>query len=284
MPKDRILRGLYFAGRVTDIAEWFADNSGDAKTIFHPFGGVGRYASAVSNPGVTVDNWDVQLLCKAIIDGVFNKQTLETNVTTPMGLKGYQFENRYYKNIDDHSAGFMDWVGVHGTLADKFAMITASCSMTEMGRLDNWKATFEDFWSKFQINRDRLRPYLNMPGTLNVIEGDVFDEDLETRSYDLMILDPPIAPDTYFHNAVYTHMNKNIGGVVTIPQWTLPTFYGRVRRLLSMDVKVILAKYQTNAIPPLSEYRDILSEYGTVVLETKFSRKKYNEWTFKVVR
>ena len=277
-----MLKGVFFAGKITDAAEWMNDNKGDVKTIFNPFGGIGRYASAVAEEGITVDNWDVQILCTAAIDGIFNQKEFLTNVDSPNGKKGYQFETRYFARIDDQSAGFMDWVGEHGTLADKFAMMTAACSQTEMGRLTVWNSTFDKFWKKFVHNRIVLSEFVNQPGTLNITEGDVFEEDLESMSYDLMILDPPTAPDIYWHNKSYTHMNINLGGVIDIPRWTLPLFYGRVRRLLSMDVGVILAKYQTGIRPSLEEYRSILEEYGTIVAEQEWTKRGHNQWMFKV--
>lgn len=280
MPKDRILKGIFFAGRITDVAEWFADNVDDAKSIINVFGGVGRYATAVSGDGVRVDGWDTQVLYRLAVEGIFTQVDLLTNVDMPRALKGYSYENRYFRDIDNQSAGFMDWVGTHGTLSDKYAMATAACSMTWQGRLGQWNADFPTFWKKFLKNRKTLQQYVNMPGEMYGYEGDVFEEDLESMSYDLMILDPPVAEDTYSRNPVYDHLNRNIGGRCRMVRWDIPTFYARVRRLLAMDVPTILVKYEGGINPSLEDFTRMLKDFGTITEEVVFERRRHNDYGF----
>lgn len=285
MPHDRIIKGFFFGGNIVDIAEWAADRVGDAKTICNPFGGIGRYASALCHDNTVVDSWDPQILCKLIIDGVYSQETVQTNIDRPRGTKGYMYETRFYKSVPDDCAGLIDWICQNGTMADKFAIGTALPRMTFKGQQGFWSNdnNLTDLWLAFEKHRNMLQNYTSMPGIFTATEGDFFEEDLESMKYDLLMLDPPIikgSRDIYSGNVQYRHLNILLGGEKELSRWNVATFYGRIRRILSMNVSKFIIKYQTGMNPSLDVFRDILEEYGTITEETVWERKPRTDYTF----
>jgi hypothetical protein len=157
--------------------------------------------------------------------------------------------------------------------------------MTYKGQQGYWAddTDLADLWTAFEEHRNLLRNYTSMPGTFTATDDDFFKEDLESMEYDLLMLDPPIikgSRDIYSGNGQYRHLNILLGGEKELSRWNVATFYGRVRRILNMNVSRFIIKYQTGMNPSLNVFRDILEEYGKITEEAVWEKKLRTDYTF----
>jgi hypothetical protein len=266
-----------FIGASTQEAtQWVAQSVGDARTICVPFAGSGRDIFSMAGPDRLIESWDTQFYSRAVVEGVFAAKEMKTNVDAIRYRKGYMFETRSLKNIDERSAGFIDWVADEGTMFDKAAMSSAIVRCTLMGRMTQWYANVEQLYARFLRARENNLPFLNAPGEFIHHEGSVLDykfEDIEP--FDLMQVDPPkvvVGGDVYSSN--FDVLNKAMHGAVeTLPKWTSKVSLANFRQLMNIPTKRILFMYVSGVKPTYEEVRRMLLEYGEPIEEKSFTHR-----------
>lgn len=277
MPRDRLLTGVGFAGGVTDVCFWLADNvPWEAERILNCFGGVGRYNSILSEEHRIIDSWDTQIMGPYLNDGVFMSTELKRNVLEPKGTRGYAYEERIFDNLDDKSAGLIDYIAENGSSAEKAALAMSFSSLTQMGRLGYWQATPAKLWHKWQDTIHKLEAYLDMPGTIRMHYGDMFSDEL--GDYDVVFYDPPVlkgGKDTYSSNTIYSKIDKLIGGKGRQPVWDIPHFFANLRFVLDLPIKLKIVKYTGGMNPSSETFKNVLEEYGQIVQEDVLSNAQH---------
>jgi hypothetical protein len=279
-----------FIGASTkEATAWVAAHVGDAKSIFVPFAGTGKDVMSMSGPDRVIESWDTQYYSRAIIEGVFAASEPKSNVDKLHYRKGFMFETRAIKNIDERCAGFIDWVVEEGTLFDHAALGSAIVRCTLMGRMTQWYANMEQLFSRFQRARDYNLTWVGKPGTFVHHEGSVFDSiaaDELQPSYDLMQVDPPkvvVGKDVYSAN--FDVLNKTFKGAVTqLPPWSTRDSMGRFRELMRVDAKRILFMYLTGVKPTYEEVKAMLLEHGELEAEEAFTHRGRTDYALIIRR
>lgn len=291
MPVDRIFRAGFMGASVVDSSRWFGEWAERLKiqSICMPFMGAGRHISACCRERVHMDLWDTQKFGLAVIDGIFNADKIETALDEkPRFKKGYTFNERWLPDMDDLSAGFIDWVGENGTLADRAALYPAISSNTYRGRLDQWTGNIDKLWAKYQKNLQSYEPWLRMPGIWNMYEGNFYDyEDVwGVRPYDLLLIDPPkIVGNTDIYSARYGPLNRSIGGTVEMDKWSWRDYVGRMRRMFDgVEWKYLFFLYTSDVRPDWQTIRRLIEEYGEILAEENWVHRARFDHTVIVRR
>jgi hypothetical protein len=277
-------RAGFIGASTAQATAWVASQVGDAKKICVPYAGSGRDISSMSGEGRTIESWDTQYYSRAIVEGVFAAERLETSVDKIRYRKGYMFETRAIKNIDERSAGFIDWVAKNGTALDKASLGSAIIRSTLMGRMTQWYANVEKLYARFLRAREYNADWVNRPGTFIHHEAS-FHEEPAKGSYDLMQVDPPkvvIGSDVYSHN--FSSLNNALGGSVELPKWKAPDVLPRFRDLLKVDTEQILFLYTSGVKPSVEQVRNLLEQFGTIETEEVFSHRGRSDYGFIVRR
>jgi hypothetical protein len=278
----------FMGAALPESAEWAAEQTQSAKYICVPFAGSCTDIAAMARDDTVIESWDTQLISRAVIDGVFKADEIKSNLADngkPRYRKGYMYESRGLKRIDDHCAGFIDWVGAHGTLADKAALFSAAVRCTEMGRMTHWDSDINRFWAKFQKQLEYLSGFTKMPGEYIHHEASVFDEYPDpTRGYghnkyDIVQIDPPKIVDVGgdIYSGYYKHINIALGGKCELPRWSWRDTVGYLRQIFSIDAERLLFMYVSDVRPTMDELRKVVSEYGEVEVDERFlHRNRYD--------
>lgn len=268
----------FVGATTTEAVSWVAERARGAERICVPFAGSGREIEAVAAPGVTIESWDTQLLSRAVVEGVFSTDKLKTAMgDKPRYKKGHMYQTRGFANIDERCAGFIDYVGSHGTLADKAAIASAAARSTMMGRMDQWDSDINKLWTKFLKAREYLAQFTNLPGTFTHHEANVYDL-VPEGPYDAVLIDPPkvvIGSDIYSAN--FSDLNTALGGKCELPKWSWRDTTGRMRRIFEIDTRLLIFMYVSDVRPTMDDMRKVISEYGTIVEEERFlHRSRYD--------
>lgn len=263
-----------FIGASTPAAtSWVASQVQDAKKICVPYAGSCRDISSMVGPDRTIESWDTQYYSKAIIDGVFSAGTVETNVDKIRYRKGYMYETRAIKNIDERCAGFIDWVAKYGTDLDKASLGSAVIRSTLMGRVTQWYANMERFWTRFLKARDYNAQWINQPGEFIHHEAS-FHDSLPSGSYDLMQVDPPkvvVGSDVYSAN--FSKLNTALGGSIELPRWKAGDALPKFQDLTKVDTERIVFLYTSKVKPTVEQVRTLLETFGTIETEQEFAHR-----------
>lgn len=248
-----------------DNVLWAAKHTKGAKTICVPFTGSCRTIAAMARHDTTIESWDTQIISRAIIDGVFKAKKSESNLTDkPRYRKGHMYESRAFKGIDDASAGFIDWVGEHGTLYDKVAIFSAAVRSTLMGRMQDWNGDIDELWYKYNRSKKYLEQWLNMPGKFIHHEASFFDP-LTTKSYDAILIDPPkVVQTSDIYSRSFNDLNIALGGTIEIPTWGWRDVIGWLRMTFNVDAEKILLFYVSDVRPSLPQVKTLLAEFGEI--------------------
>jgi hypothetical protein len=242
----------------------------------------------MARPDTRIETWDTQVYSRAIIEGIFAAKTAESNVDRLRYRKGYMYETRSIRNIDERSAGFIDWVGKYGTPFDKACLGSAVIRCSLMGRLHQWHSNIEGLWKRFVRSREKMAQWINQPGEFVHHEGSFFAPDLfpGDRSYDLMQVDPPkivVGADVYSTN--FQHFNRALGGSETeLPKWNWRDSMGAFRRVLEVDAQRILFMYVSGVRPPYEEVIALLEETGKVEQVQEFPHRSRTDYGIVVKR
>jgi len=280
-----IYRSGFIGATTPEASEWIAAQVGDAKNICVPFTGTARDVASMCGEGRTIESWDTQFYSRAIVEGVLGAKVGETNVDAVHYRQGWMYTTRTLKNIDERSAGFIDWVADNGTLLDKASLGSAIVRCTLMGRMTQWYANIEMLWTRFQKARAYNIAWINRPGTFIHHEGSIFDE-LPVKSYDFMQVDPPkivVGGDVYSAN--FDVLNKALKGeVVDLPRWTSRDSIPYFRKIMSIDAERILFMYVSKVKPPIEEIERLLLEYGELVEKKEFTHRGRTDYALLLNR
>lgn len=274
----------FIGATLPNATAWVGTQALEAKKICVPYAGSCRDISSMIGPGKTIESWDTQYYSKAIVDGVFGAKSFESAVDKVRYRKGYMYETRAIKNIDERCAGFIDWVAKNGTDLDKASLASAVIRSTLIGRMTQWYANIEKFWMRFLKARDYNAQWVNQPGTFIHHEAS-FHDTPPTGSYDLMQVDPPkvvVGSDVYSVN--FSSLNKALGGSVELPRWKAADALPRFQDLLKVDVDKIVFLYTSKVKPTNEQVRSLLETFGTIVEEQDFPHRGRTDYGIVVKR
>jgi hypothetical protein len=281
-----LYRTGYVGGAVPEAIDWMVAHSEGAQNICVPFAGIGRSIIAMSRPDTIIESWDTMLYTECIMQGVFNADEIATNVDGLRYRKGWCYENRPFKNMDDRSAGFVDWVAQEGTLYDKACIGSAMVRCTLMARMMQWHANVEQLFTRFQKQFEYNKDWLHQPGKRIHHHGNFFDADLREAKYDLIEVDPPKVinySDIYslhfsgFNNALM--QNK-----ITLPKWSRRNSLRQFREVLKTPAPKIIFMYVSKVLPPLEDVRRVLAEAGEITEEADFFHNGRYDYGFVIER
>lgn len=290
MPEARIFRSGFSGASLPAATEWTVDHVGDATSILVPFAGSGRDIAAMAGEGRTIWSFDTQFYSRAIVEGIFAAKKPESNVDKIRYTKGWMFEHRM-KNMDERSAGFIDWVGKNGTMYDKAAMASAIVRSTLMGRMNQWYANVEKLYSRFMKNLESNAEWCNLPGKFVHVEGSFYDR-LETTGiggtpagFDLIQVDPPkVVVGSDIYSAYYNDMNRALGGHTDLPKWNWRDVMPRFRQLMDVPTDRVLFFYVSGVRPDWTEVERMLKTYGTVEDEAHFTHQGRTDYAIDLRR
>lgn len=268
-----IYRAGYVGGAVEDALDWMSAQTQGAQSICIPFTGIGRAMIAVQRNDTVIDSWDTMHYTRCIVDGVFNSTEAESIVDGIHYRKGWMYEHRTYKNIDDRCAGFIDWVCQEGTLFDKACMGSAMTRSTLMGRLTHWKSNVEQLEGRFQKQAEYNHDWLRQPGVRNHHEGNFFESDAFDKEYDVAVIDPPkIINYSDVYSLHFDHFNQCLtnGEAAKLPRWTRRNSIGYFRQLMELKTHKIVFMYVSKVFPTYDDVKKVLAQYGTIVEEAEF--------------
>lgn len=268
----------FMGAALAESAAWAAQQTAGAKRICVPFAGSCKDIAAMCRDDTIIESWDTQLISRAVIEGVFKADKIESNLDKPRFKKGVMFEKRGIRRIDDHSAGLLDYIGAHGTLADKAATFSAVVRCSLMGRMTHWDSDVNRFWKKIQDQLTYLSGFTNMPGEFIHHEASVFDEP-PTGTYDITQIDPPKIVDVGgdIYSSYYKALNEALGGKCELPRWTWRDTTGYLRQIFGIDTERLLFMYVSDVRPSMEELRKVITEYGEVEVDERFfHRNRYD--------
>jgi hypothetical protein len=290
-----IYRSGFTGGSVEESTEWMAAQAQGAKTICVPFAGIGRALVNMAGPETAIESWDTMHYARCIIQGVFAAKEAETNVDKIRYRKGYAFEHRPFKNMDDRSAGFIDWVATNGTLYDKACLGSAMVRCTLMARMMHWHANVEQLYTRFQKQFEYNKDWLNRPGEFVHHEGNFFDRHLAANDqgevqldqYDLLHVDPPKVIN---YSDVYSLHFKNFnaaltqGEVPTLPKWSRRNSLGHYRKVMEVKAPRVIFMYVSGVFPLYEDVKRVLGEYGTIEDEVQYSHQGRTDYGLLITR
>jgi len=268
-----LYRTGFTGGAVQESVDWMVSRSEGAKTILVPFAGIARSIVAMARPDTTIESFDTMSYAGYIINGVFRAKEIESNVDGLHYRKGYAFEHRPFKNMDDRSAGFIDWVAQEGTDFDKACLGSAICRSTLMARMMHWKSNVEGLYTRFQRQAEYNQSWLNQPGKFVHHTGNFFDSTVAPDfQYDLLEIDPPKVinySDTYSlrFQTFNDCMNQEHA---SLPKWTRRNSAGFFRQAMSVPAPKVIFMYVSGVYPPYDVVKKILVEFGEITEEQEF--------------
>lgn len=280
-----VYRSGFIGATTPEASEWVGEQVGDAKTICVPFTGTARDVASMAGEGRTIESWDTQFYSRSIVEGVFAASEGKTAIDGIHYRKGWMYETKALKYIDERSAGFIDYVADEGTMLDKASLASAIVRCTLMGRMTQWYANIEKLYARFERARESNMAWVNRPGTFIHHEGSIFDS-MPTGSYDFMQVDPPkivIGGDVYSAN--FDVLNKALKGtVVDLPRWTSRDSIPNFRKIMSIEAERILFMYVSKVKPPMEEIERLLLEYGDLIEKKEFTHRGRTDYALLLSR
>lgn len=274
-------RSGFIGASTSEATDWVKKvvDSVDAERICVPFAGSGRDVYSMAGEGRIIHSWDTQFYSRAIVEGVFAASSGETHVDKLHYRKGWMYETRALKYIDERCAGFIDWVADEGTMFDKASIASAIVRSTFMGRMTQWYANIEQLYKRFQKAREYNLQFVNAPGSFSHYEGSVYD-DIENMAcddmaYDLVQIDPPkvvVGGDVY--SSYFDVLNKALHGKVEkLPRWSSKMVIPSFRDLMKIPAKRVLFMYVSGVKPSNDEVQRMLLEYGDLEDSVEFAHQ-----------
>jgi hypothetical protein len=265
-----------FIGATTEAASaWVGERAGDTKDVLVPFAGSCRDIQSMAKDGRHIVSYDTQAYSRFIVDGVFAAASVASNVDKLHYRKGWVYETRPIKNIDERCAGFIDWVADEGTDFDKACLASAIVRCTLMGRMTQWYANAEQLWSRFEKARGYNTPFVGQPGSFTHHEASFYD-DIPKDHFDLVQVDPPkivIGGDVYSSN--FDFLNKALHGkVADLPKWNWRESKGLFEQLArEVDWDRMIFLYVSGVKPSYDEVKTMLKRYGEIEEEQSFDHR-----------
>lgn len=269
-----VYRAGFVGGAVPEALDWMEERTQDARSILVPFAGIGRSTIAMAKLNTTIKSFDTMHYPACIYRGVFSATKVETNVDKIRYTKGWCYENRGYKNIDDRCAGFIDWVAINGTDFDKACLGSAMVRSTLMGRMMNWHSNIEQLYAKFEKQREYNAEWTNQPGTLEHVEGNVFDSLPDDNEYDIIAIDPPKVLNYSDVYSLHFQVHHNIltqGQGAKLPKWNRRSMVPNMRKLFQeTKAPTVIFMYVSKVVPAYDDVKKLLSQFAEIEEEQKF--------------
>lgn len=265
-----IYRAGFTGGSVEESTDWMGEQKQGAKHICVPFAGIGRAMLVLGGPGTTIESWDTMHYARCIIEGVFSAKTVETNVDAIHYRKGWAYQHRPFKNIDDRCAGFIDWVAEEGTLYDKAALGSSIVRCTLMGRMMHWHANIEQLYRRFQKQLEYNQDWINQPTVFNHHEGDFYAdlEKLQDVEFDLVHIDPPKVvnySDVYSLHFAGFDKALTAGQGPKLPKWSRRNSIPQMRKIFEgVTANRFIFMYVSKVVPTFGDVKKVLEQYGEI--------------------
>ena len=291
-----MFRTGYVGGAVPEAIDWMVEKSEGAQSICVPFAGIGRSIVAMARPDTTIESWDTMHYARCLFDGVFKASEIETNVDGIHYRKGFAYENRPYKHLDDRCAGFIDWVAQEGTPFDKACLGSAMTRSTLMGRMMNWHSNVEQLYARYLRQKEYNKDWLSQPGTLVHHEGDFFAgyeevhstaEALGAWAYDLVEIDPPKVVN---YSDVYSLHFQRFNDCLTggkgpkLPKWNRRNAMGLYRKAMQVKAPRIIFMYTSRVLPRVEDVERMLALHGTIKEKQEFFHSGKTDYGFYLER
>jgi hypothetical protein len=263
-----------------EVAEWYAKHTEDirAKDILVPFFGFGRMGSGMCRDDTTVTGCDYLHLSACIVRGIFSHNGWVTRVDKPRFHKGKVVAGEFLKDIDIHSAGFIDWITENGSYLDQACIGMAIPGQTMRGWMSTWTGSFDKFYDKFEQLREDCKAYIPMPGNWVFHEADFFgliDRHKLDKHYDVLAIDPPrLVGSRDMYSRGWRKFNEALGGAVRIPPWTDKNYFVLLHKLMKVNSDYVLFTW-TKGAPETERVKALLLTYG--VLEDETHWQLYNK-------
>lgn len=288
MSLDTIFSAGNQAKAYVEVAEWYGRHTAemDAKDILVPFFGFGRMGSAMCQADTTVTGCDYLHQSSVIVEGVFEAKSPESHVDKPRFHKGRVVAGKFIKNIDIHSAGFIDWVVAYGSPLDIACIGMAIPGQTMHGWMSSWTGSFDKLYDKFEMLREHCTGYMPMPGKWTFHEADLFtliEKGKLGEHYDVIAVDPPrLSGGRDLYSRGWIKFNEALGGAVRIRPWTDTNYFQLLHKLLTVDSDYILFTW-TDGQPNTSDIRELVLSYGELEDEVRWElyRKVIHGWRIR---
>lgn len=273
-----VFRSGFVGATMPDATKWVESHVGDAKTICVPFAGTGRDIVSMVGIDRCIESWDTQYYSRCIVEGIFAAKQIETVVDKLHYRKGWMYETRSIKYIDERSAGFIDWVAQEGTLFDKACLGSAIVRCSLMGRMTQWYANIEQLWARFERAREANKAYIGLPGEFIHHHESFFDRHTLTERYDLMEVDPPkvvIGSDVYSAN--FNNLNKALAQTSDnepgpdLPRWSSRVVLDYFKQVMEVEAKRVIFLYVSKVKPTYEDVKKLLLTYAELEEEREFS-------------
>jgi hypothetical protein len=270
----QVYRAGFVGGAVEDALEWMSEKAQGATNICVPFAGIGRATIAMARPDTVIESWDTMHYPGCIYRGVFSASEIDSAVDKIRYTKGWAFENRGYKHLDDRCAGFMDWVAINGTDFDKACLGSAMIRSTLMGRLMHWHSNVEQLFGRFEKQREYNADWLNQPGRLIHHEANFFDALPLDKDYDLIEVDPPKVvnySDVYsLHFKVHQQVLTQ-GQGTSLPKWNRRSPVPNMRKLFAgVKAPRVIFMYTSKVYPDYADMKKLLQQFAEIEEEVEF--------------
>ncbi len=272
-----------FVGASTDeMANWVAELDADSFAI--PFFGSGKEVALLAQrPDVSVESWDVQHI-SALAAELFTSTEVKTNIDEPKLQRGWTFKERPFEDMEDRTAGLVDYIANNGTSYERLALVTAIARCTMLGRLDQWDPLRQatSLWEFFQKRLIAQEDYINLPGSIVHHEADFYST-LPSQKFDVLYIDPPkivSSSDVYSKN--FVGLNRMVAPstfkTIELDKWTKYDYTGKMRGVLdAVDSDLIVLAYTSGVRPGLDSMRTLFEEYGELIDEVRFlHRRRYD--------
>lgn len=269
-----IYKAGFVGGAVQEALDWQEEVAEGASRILVPFAGIGRSTIAMAKSATTIYSYDTMYYTACIYNGVFRATEVKTNVDRIRYSKGWCYENRGFKSIDDRCAGFIDWVAINGTDFDKACLGSAIVRCTLMGRMMQWHSNIEQLYAKFDKQREYNTDWTNQSGTLVHTQGNFFDSLPQDTEYDLISIDPPKVvnySDVYSLNFQTHHNILTQGQGGRLPKWNRRSMVPNMKRLFNETKSHrIIFMYVSKVIPAYDDMKRLLSQFAEITEEQTF--------------
>jgi hypothetical protein len=283
-----VYRAGFVGGAVEETLEWMAEKAAGCTNILVPFAGIGRATIAMTRPDTVIESYDTMHYPGCIYRGVFSATEAETNVDKIRYSKGWAFEHRGYKHLDDRCAGFMDWVAINGTEFDKACLGSAMIRSTLMGRMMHWHSNVEQFYGRFCKQREYNTDWLNQVGTFKHHEANFFDSLPLDQDYDLIEVDQPKVVNYSDVYSIHFQVQQNVltqGEGPKLPKWNRRSVVPNIRKLMTgTKAPKIIFMYVSKVYPDYEDVKRLLQQYAEIEEENGFQHQGRTDYALLLRR
>lgn len=280
-----------FTGATVDaLVDFACKEVADARSICVPFFGSGKEVAAFARTDRYIRSADQQYLSQLIVEGVFNADSAESNITEPKYKKGYVFESRPFRSMPDECAGLIDYIATYGTAYDRTALSTAIVRGTYLGLLTVWgrAITVHDTWKIFLGKKIKNAAFVNLPGELEHHHFNVIDN-LNTigGDFDVLYLDPPkvVSAGRDIYSGAFVQLNRALGGPEQeFTRWTSYNYLEYITPILQLPARKTIFCYTSDTNPTREQLESVLRTTGTITHVEAVQHGKRIDYAYVVKR